>query len=198
MADNKCTYCGIEVKDYNDSIMVPSENGYISLCLRCYNKEISKAAGIEYEDIPLHPVVIKDTDGIEHEFHFSLRLMGDQQVLSSYEVKGADSNGYEFNTIGDTEDGIFPLFSKLYARMLKALGRKHIYKDTETDSWQMTEDDVVRGRIDCAEDSYDHSMIPMLVIDGKEISWKEFGHMLMTFEGFNFKLQIFDQSDEID
>jgi len=198
MSTDRCKYCGIEVRDYNNSIMVPSENGYISLCLHCYNKEISKAAGIEYDDIPLHPVVIKDAHDIEREFHFSLRLMGDQQVLSSYEAKEADSNGYEFSTMGDTEDGIFSLFSKLYARMLKALGRKHIYKDSETDSWQMTEGDIVRGRIDCAEDPYGHSRIPLVVIDGKEFSWKEFGHMLMTYEGFNFKLQIFDQSDEID
>jgi hypothetical protein len=33
--------------------------------------------------------------------------------------------------------------------------------------------------------------------DGKEISWRQFGQMLMTYEGFNFKLEIFDKSDEI-
>jgi len=31
----------------------------------------------------------------------------------------------------------------------------------------------------------------------KEIKWDEFGRMLMTYEGFNFKLEIFDKSDEI-
>jgi hypothetical protein len=35
------------------------------------------------------------------------------------------------------------------------------------------------------------------VIDGKKIKWDEFGRMLMTYEGFNFKLEIFDKSDEI-
>ena len=38
---------------------------------------------------------------------------------------------------------------------------------------------------------------PLIVIDGKEISWRQFGQMLMTYEGFNFKLEIFDKSDEI-
>jgi hypothetical protein len=38
----------------------------------------------------------------------------------------------------------------------------------------------------------------MIVIDGKGISWKEFGEMLMIYDGGNFKLQIFDPSDEID
>ncbi len=34
----------------------------------------------------------------------------------------------------------------------------------------------------------------MLVIDGRDVSWEEFGRMLMTFEGFQFKLEIVDKS----
>lgn len=37
---------------------------------------------------------------------------------------------------------------------------------------------------------------PLLVIDGKSLSWDEFGRMLMTYEGFNFRLEIFDRSEE--
>ena len=55
----------------------------------------------------------------------------------------------------------------------------------------------MRGTITCdleSDDDYGHP--PLIVIDGKEISWKDFGRMLMTYEGFNFKLEIFDRSDE--
>jgi len=38
--------------------------------------------------------------------------------------------------------------------------------------------------------------VPCLVIDGKELSWKEFGRMLMTYEGLHFKLEIFERFDE--
>ena len=38
--------------------------------------------------------------------------------------------------------------------------------------------------------------MPLVVIDGREISWEQFGRMLMTFEGWQFKLQIFDRSEE--
>ena len=41
------------------------------------------------------------------------------------------------------------------------------------------------------------SRAPMLVIHGKEVSWEDFGRMLMTFEGFQFKLQIADPSDDV-
>jgi hypothetical protein len=54
---------------------------------------------------------------------------------------------------------------------------------------------VWRGRIDWDEKA--EGRVPLLVIDGREITWKEFGHMLMTFEGFQFKLQISDRSEEV-
>jgi len=40
--------------------------------------------------------------------------------------------------------------------------------------------------------------IPGLVIDGKEFSWEELGRMLMSYEGFQFQLKIYDKCDEID
>ena len=45
------------------------------------------------------------------------------------------------------------------------------------------------------EDYYGHP--PLIVIDGKELRWDEFGRMLMTYEGFHFKLEIFDRSEEM-
>ena len=39
--------------------------------------------------------------------------------------------------------------------------------------------------------------LPMLVIDGKEISWEQFGRMVMGFEGWQFRMEIKDRSEEI-
>jgi hypothetical protein len=36
----------------------------------------------------------------------------------------------------------------------------------------------------------------MLIIDGGEITWEDFGRMLMGFEGFHFQLNIRDKSEE--
>lgn len=33
---------------------------------------------------------------------------------------------------------------------------------------------------------------PLLIIDGKEVSWDQFGRMLTTFEGFQFRMEIID------
>jgi len=39
--------------------------------------------------------------------------------------------------------------------------------------------------------------MPLLVIDGREVSWEEFGRMLMTFEGWQFRMEIGDPSEEV-
>jgi len=56
-------------------------------------------------------------------------------------------------------------------------------------------DILVGGRIDCDLESDER--MPLLVIDGKDISWEQFGRMLMTIDGFQFKLEIRDRSEEV-
>jgi hypothetical protein len=82
--------------------------------------------------------------------------------------------------------------------MRRALSRKHLQRSDTSNSRRISKGNVVRAKIDSnleSDDDYGHQ--PLIVIDGKEIKWDEFGRMLMTYEGFNFKLEIFDRSDEI-
>ncbi len=53
---------------------------------------------------------------------------------------------------------------------------------------------VVRGRIEW-DDAHD-GRLPMLIIDGWEVTWEDFGSMLMSFEGFHFQFNIRDKSEE--
>jgi hypothetical protein len=54
---------------------------------------------------------------------------------------------------------------------------------------------LVRGRI--TRDENEEGRVPLIVIDGRDVTWAECGRMLTTFEGFQFKLEIKDKSDEI-
>ena len=56
-------------------------------------------------------------------------------------------------------------------------------------------DSTVRGQIDSDQSTTDRT--PLIVVDGREISWEQFGQMLMTFEGSQFKMEILDPSDEV-
>ena len=41
------------------------------------------------------------------------------------------------------------------------------------------------------------AVVPLLVVDGREVAWDELGRMLMGFEGFHFRLHIHDKSEEV-
>jgi hypothetical protein len=201
MKTDLCTFCATEVKNYN-SIMMQSEDGYIRVCLHCYNRDMAESVGIDYDHIELQPISLEDIDGDKHIFQFTVRLMGDELVLKAQKDTQDDVCAYEFSMIGDYEDGLFSLFSRLYERMVNTLNTRHVYKDPEIGKWQVqtNEDgeDIVRGRIEPDTGMDDSIETPLIVVDGKKIPWKDFGRMLMTFEGFNFKLQLYDPSDDMD
>jgi len=79
----------------------------------------------------------------------------------------------------------------LIDRIRRALSLRHI-RDGSLGP-EIADHGIVRGRIgwDDAEDG----QIPVLIIDGQEIAWNTFGRMLMTYEGWQFKLEIRDKSE---
>ena len=85
------------------------------------------------------------------------------------------------------------LFGRLIEKMRRALSTKHL-ADGEH-GLQIAEQRVVRGRIEW--DDASDGRVPLPVIDGREIGWDEFGRMLMSFEGWQFKLSIADKSEEL-
>jgi hypothetical protein len=193
----KCEFCG-ELVPYYSTIYVAIDKEYHCSCLKCYNGRMAEYSDIDFEHAELDPIILKDFEGVDHKFHFTVRHLVDRIGIEAFEIKEGHRGGYEFSYIGDIDDEIFNLFGKLVERMLSGLHQKHIEWSNTTNSWQITKDDVVRAKIDSdleSDDYYGHP--PLIVIDGKEIKWEDFGRMLMTYEGFNFKLEIFDRSDEM-
>jgi hypothetical protein len=100
--------------------------------------------------------------------------------------------GYQFQVIGDAAVDLFELMARMVARMRQSLARQHL-KDEAPFGLHIA-DCLVRGRI--AWDDEQDGRTPMLVIDGQQISWEQFGRMLMAFEGWQFKLEMLDRSQE--
>jgi hypothetical protein len=135
-------------------------------------------------------------DGVEHDFHFNLRLIGDKVELDACEMQGGEPGGYEFQVIGEDPEGEpSELFGKLLQKMQRALSQKHL-KKSEDGGVYLFDADTVGGRIeyDLGREGIDR--LPLLVVDGREITWEAFGRMLKSSEGWNFKLEIYDKSEE--
>ena len=54
---------------------------------------------------------------------------------------------------------------------------------------------ILRGIVDSDPDE-DHR-VPMVFIDGQKVSWDALGRMAAAFEGWQFKLEFRDRSDEV-
>ncbi len=190
----RCDVCGQSRPSYNIVNSGSPERGYKQLCGRCFNSEVAKASGLQaFEQPELEPVVITDCSGEPHEFHFRIHLFVTGVALDAFELRNGTPAGYQFQIIGDPKDDLLMLFAWLIEKMRRALSIKHL-TDGER-GLQIGDAHAVRGRIewDAAEDGH----LPLLVIDGREVTWDEFGRMLMTFEGFQFKLNVADKSEEL-
>ena len=194
MQQDHCEGCG-EIMANHDVVHFGSmDKGYRKLCTRCVNAEIAKLSGLEdFENIRLDPIGITDCAGESHQFHFRTRLLGDIVSLEAFELREGNPAGYRFQMVGDPEDDLFALLGRLIQKIRRTLSIRHL-KEIDGHGLQIA-DDTVRGRIEWGES--EDGRVPLLVVDGREISWEDFGSMLMSFEGWQFKLEILDPSDEV-
>ena len=193
-----CESCGKPVAGFESVSLGSMEKGHRLLCMACYNATMSEHCGVAFEHPDFEPVRLTDVDGEQHEFHFTTRLLGDRVAIDARELKdGEPTNGYEFSVLGfDPEGEILGLFGKLMEKMRRALSRKHL--ERREPGLGIADHRMVRARIDCDLDNEDDygNQRPLVVIDGKPITWDAFGHMLMSFEGWQFRMELLDPSDE--
>jgi hypothetical protein len=191
-----CEQCNCEVKPF-EGVHLTVADGSVFLCSKCYNQRAAEYAGVDFTHVSFEPESFKDTDGQEHVFHFTTHLFGDRISMEAVEkMEDDDVEGYRFCLIGDVEGGVpnvFNLFGQLIARIKRGLSRKHLEHGNYGRD-QITDEGVVRGHI--TSDIKTSSRLPILVIDGHEVSWHDFGDMVMTYEGFNFRLELIDRADE--
>jgi hypothetical protein len=170
------------------------EGGYRQLCGRCFNAAAASRLGLtDFEYIGFEPVCMVDARGNNHEFHFRTRLFGPGLALEALELRDGCPGGYRFQAIGEPHDDAMALLGRLIARMRRALALNHL-EDTRLGP-QVNDRLVLRGTVD--SDPEEDERVPRVVIDGREISWDELGRMVAAFEGWQFKLEFHDLSEEI-
>lgn len=161
------------------------------LCTACFNIRIAQLVGVvDFENIRLAPVKMIDYDGKIHVFHFQIRLLGREIALNAFELCRRRPDGYRFRLIGNCSDDLFVLLGHLIERIRRALHVKHI----DFPGGQII-NRTLRGRIEQGESQLER--LPVVVIDGKELSWDNFGLMLRSMAGRQFRLDIADLSEEL-
>ncbi len=190
----RCARCGQSTPGYEIVHYGSMEQGYREICLQCLNREMAEAMGLEgFEHAKFEPVGLTDCAGEVHEFHFRTNLFGPGVSIDAFELRDGLPSGYQFQIIGNPEDDLLVLFGQLVQKIRRGLSTKHIVDSQH--GLRIADHRVVRGNIEWDE-AHDGRR-PLLIIDGREVTWDELGRMLMGFEGWQFKLTVADKSEEL-
>lgn len=190
----RCNTCGRAITGFESVLYGSIEGGYRDLCNRCFNQEVAATGEIDFSHVQFEPLEMPDVAGKTHRFHFEVRLLGDQVALEAFELVDGGPGGYQFQVLGDAEDDLFELMGQMVPRIRRLLARQHLKTDAHMPGLHIA-DFLLRGHI--TWDDKEDGRQPMLVIDGREISWEQFGRMVMAFEGWRFRFEIRDRSEEI-
>jgi hypothetical protein len=81
-----------------------------------------------FENVRLRPIVMTDCGGERHEVHFRMRLLGSMVALEAFELIAGMPGGYQFETIGKSDDEPLPLLGRLIERIRRSLAVKHLVR----------------------------------------------------------------------
>jgi hypothetical protein len=190
---SKCERCGAVVQPY-DTIHYGNVSKSETLCTACFNREAAKQMGLEIDDASFEPITLPDATGRLCLLHVRHRFCPNGQVVEAFEVTDGAPSGYQFGILGEADADPMELFAQLYERIRRGLARRHL-EEGELGT-RLIFPGPIRGCISSDFDR-DPEPLPVVVIDGREFTWEEFGRMLLSFEGWQFRLEIIDRTEEV-
>jgi hypothetical protein len=176
----RCHACGRAIAGFECVHYGSIDRGYRDLCNRCFNEEVAAAGEIDFAHVQFEPLEMPDAAGETHRFNFEVHLLGDRVSLEAFELVDGATAGYQFQVLGDADDDLFDLMAEMVPRIRCLLAQQHLKTEPYMPGLHIA-DCLVRGRI--TWDDKQDGRLPMLAIDGKEISWERFGRMVMGFAG---------------
>ncbi|HYX34360.1 MAG TPA: hypothetical protein VE954_14750 [Oligoflexus sp.] len=195
-----CQACQ-KVKPAVGSVHLRESDGSKShhVCSSCYNAQACDRMGIarlETSEIP--HLIMLDLDGIPHTFSFEV-MMTTGLGIRALELLEDGQIGYSFGVLEHPETPVAEAYAKLLVKITAALSVRYIHDGNGFESWHRVKSlagSVVVGRIDEGERAGE--TIPTAIIDGREYSWEEFGRLLTSYTGFNFRLECLSDCETMD
>lgn len=192
--NNRCDRCNDEILIYQRSINCITGSEAEHLCSECFSMEtaLRLETAIDYFEPSFYEVRGKGKK--KHTFYIDRLVFHTGISLEAREIKRGKHHGYRIAVSGDLTSNCDELLELLLAKVEKAIKHKYLklINVGPVRQYHVRERELA-GNIEW-DDQYD-GHVPLFVIDGKEISLEELGIMLMSFEGWAFKLTIMDPED---
>ncbi|MBC7958875.1 MAG: hypothetical protein H7X94_03315 [Vallitaleaceae bacterium] len=173
-----------------------SENLFTHLCAACFNQIMTSWMAIHLKEFESKTFAFKDVKG--DKYTIELERLGCSMGLD-FEIRLAVNDGTEHNVsiMGKIDCQQEEIWNQLVLKIKSAVHTRYLEMADRPfgESQDQLIGDEVAGQIQYDGNRYDD--IPILVIDGKKYTWKEFGRMLSPSGGQSFKLKIYDTVEEI-
>jgi hypothetical protein len=191
-----CDECKQVKPQYGFTFLTSQKKGTSEhLCSVCCNRRFAKHAGIpELEVVEFPSLTLHDSLGKPHTFYFDVRFSTGLGI-QAFELINGHPGGYQFSVLEHPETPVRELYAMLTKRIEEGLSVRYIQASTfGFDHARLyINGSSVNGRIEEREDSR-----PVVIVDGVEYTWEEFGQCLTSYTGFNFRLECFDGCEEVE
>jgi len=154
---------------------------------------MTEVLGVKVESYP-EGVSIRDAYGMVRYFSIKKRLHSGGISMVAEEFK---SFGYRFAVHGKLECDQGQLFLQLIDKAERAMMESFIQEGRFPNGqryYSLKKDRLVG----IVESNREEDGTPVLIVDGKPFTWEEIGKLLMSYEGFQLKVEAVDISDEIE
>lgn len=188
---DKCQWCGNESSGYGMIVLTIKKGESSQICTSCFNEYMSNMLEIKDFESYEKEIIFKDYDDVEHPFKITNRIHPTGVSWEAVETLEEDKIGYLFQTHQEFDEDPRVALERLYKKIEVGLSRKFIERRVSFGrEFNSLRNDIAEGRIEWDE-KYEVN-IPKFIIDGEEYSLDELGRMLMSYERWNFKLEIIE------
>ena len=166
--EETCRSCGRSAAAY-DTVQTSGQHGSETLCGQCFNRRAAARMGFEFTHPVFDSVTVMDALGASHRFHFRAHLAPGGLLVEGFELKGGYPGGHTFAVLGESDDDPLELFRELLMRIRRGLARRHLRVGMH--GREIGDERTIRGRV--SWDDEPDGRLPMLIIDGEEVTWED-------------------------
>lgn len=160
------------------------------LCDRCFDTRIAASHGWPRLPEPPVPETIRGPDGRGHRIVY--RLWRSPGGIAAEAGEGdRSSDGYFVQVVGPHDADVSMLVERVKTTIRRRISRLDLELSPRGDHWIIAGDDLT-GRLVWRDDGEPYGV----VVDGRYLSWEEFGQSLEPFEGWDFRLSFGDGPDD--
>lgn len=181
-AGPSCADCGLPAR---------ASLGGVELCDRCLDRSVAERTGLPVLADPPAEETLTGPDGRRHRFAYRLWRAPTGIVAEAEELGCAGGDGYQATVMGSHHADADALLARLRVRLGEQVARLDL--EDGPGRRPIMAGDELAGRLVWNEDDGPHDV----VVDGRRLSWEEFGRALEPFEGWRFRV-IFEDIELVD